>query len=274
MTSELKRARSCPSSPHHASTAASSFPRPSCTAATLCSTDPNPSARAVASRSSGNGTPYPAALPSGDRSTRAHKRGKRLQGIEQPLGVCRGPEPDGRRHRLPGMGVPGPELVAMARGKGKERLRHVLGGLVQLQQLVLQVEPEVARHLVVARPTGMQLLADDSVPPGDPVLHGAVRVLMDEIDHEHSCLDLPERAAERCPELPVRVRRQELRCAQSFHVSQAPVHVPGKEAHVPEPVLANRVVEHQAIRVVGGRPERSRRRATRGHCRYSPARSA
>jgi hypothetical protein len=66
----------------------------------------------------------------------------------------------------------------VARGEPRENLCQARRRIVNFEQRGLEVEPEVAGNLIVARPAGMQPLSGRSDAPGEPLLDGGVRVLL------------------------------------------------------------------------------------------------
>ena len=68
------------------------------------------------------------------------------------------------------MGVAGPEHIPMELGEIEPGRDHREGGDLELEQGVLEEEPEIAGDLIVAGTAGVEPLADAPDPPGEPQL--------------------------------------------------------------------------------------------------------
>ena len=87
-------------------------------------------------------------------------------------------------HGSPAVGVAGPEHAAMMlreidQGTGQRQCSGV-----DLEQLILEEEPEIASHLIVAGPAGVQPLAGAGSPAGEPVLDRGMHVLVPVVEFE------------------------------------------------------------------------------------------
>ena len=234
--------------PHAAASAVtSSLPRLAATAVTLRCIEAKPSARAAAPRSSGSGTPNPAALPSGERSTSSSAACRGARSSSSASAIPGGPQPERRRHRAPLVGVAGQDDAPVAAGERRQRRGRVEHRPGERQERVLEVQAQIDRHLVVARAAGVDRLAEGAEPRHQRVLDRGVHVLVGGGDRQA--------AAPRVGKQPAQRRAQARR---------APARRP-----------ARRPRERRGGRACRGCPTRAGARPTRGRrrpCRSAPAR--
>ena len=154
--------------------------------------------------------------------------------------------------------------------KREQRLRDVERQRVEREQAVLEVEPEVARDLVVARAAGVEPLAHAGQPPREPVLHRRVHVLLrpratpagrrpPPPAHARSpcrsraCSRAPRRPAARSPSMWPRLPSTSQRRRRASHGRSSPAVWSSRRAiRVP-------CQSPQASRAVTGRPGRGSR---------------
>ena len=142
---------------------------------------------------SGSGTPYPAALPSGERSSLRPEPEDTVGGVEQPFGIRRGPA--ARRttaSRYAGGCIPATRSAG-AHGRTPAALpRDRSSARAARSTCVLEVEADVDGDLIVARATGVNPLADVAEVVRQPELDRAVHILVRRADGELAGVDRAE----------------------------------------------------------------------------------
>ena len=150
-----------------------------------------PSALAVASRSMGKGVPASAAAPSGNSFSRLAASAKRPRSLAEHLDISQQMMAEGDRLRGLQMGEARHHRVAACASAlvGERQLKRAERA-VDRADLVPHIEPEVGRHLVVARARGMQLAGDRADQLGEPALDIQMDVLERAREFECAGLDL------------------------------------------------------------------------------------
>jgi len=161
--------------------------------------------------------------------------------------------------------------------KPDQGFREEEGGFLQIQQVVFEIEPQIARHLVVAGPAGMHPGAIGAEAPSQPVLHGGMDILMPRFDDERLLGCGPQRLPQPAPQATMFPRAQEPCRAETLDVTETSEDVPPQQPGVPQWVISHGVGQHLAVESRGvALPEGSRRVRSwsRRHARYSRAREA
>src|SRR5678815_4598841 len=94
------------------------------------------------------------------------------------------------------MGVAGPDDAAMCGTERRQRTDQLRGRLVEVEQRILEEEPEVHRDLVVPRAAGVQPLTRVSIPPGEPRFDRGMHILLARLDGELATVHRLERGAQ------------------------------------------------------------------------------
>jgi hypothetical protein len=76
------------------------------------------------------------------------------------------------------MGVAGPEDGAMPVSKAHQGVCQRQGSGVDVEQLVFEIQPQIAGHLIVAGPAGVEPLTSAGSAAGQPVLDRCVDILV------------------------------------------------------------------------------------------------
>ena len=142
----------------------------------------------------------------------------------------------------------------MQRGKAEQGAGHVESGIVERKQGVLEQEPEIAGHLVVARSPGVQALSRAGILDGEPLLDGGMHVLLPPVQLQLTVGDGAESPAQASPDTVVFRRGKQPGGAQALDVAEASEHVPTQQSRVPDPVVPRGVLEH--LLVEGAEPQR------------------
>ena len=124
---------------------------------------------------------------------------------------------------------------------------------LKTMQLVLDVQTHVHRHLVVAAPARVDLLAEVAQRLRETALHGHVHVLVRLLNREITRLcghdDLRERGAH-ASRLVLRDNgRRDGHFRQHRHMGRRAEAVPRHKVHVQNGIVPDRVVEHVGIHV-------------------------
>jgi hypothetical protein len=144
----------------------------------------------------------------------------------------------------------------VAAGELQQRAGQAERRRVELKQLVLEKEPEVARHLVVTGTAGVEPLACSGRAAGEPVFDGGMYVLVTLIELQPALRDGAQHLTQPPAHPGVLRRADQPRRAQPFNMPQASQHVPLEQPSVPHPVLAGGVLQHSLIEI-GGSPQGS-----------------
>src|SRR5262249_44922881 len=161
------------------------------------------------------------------------------------------------------MGVAGPKDALMARGELDQHASHLEGSGVQQQQPVFQVEPEIARDLVVARASRVESLPDPRQSLRQPRLDRCVDVFVSGTGTQLPGLHGPERSSKPAPEASVVRLADQFPSPEGLDMAQAAEHVPSKEPSVPGPILFGGELPRQMVEADRRAPERGR--TTCGH---------
>jgi hypothetical protein len=156
------------------------------------------------------------------------------------------------------MGVSRPEHAPVLRGKGEQRVCKVQRGRVEREHPILEIEPEVAGDLIVARPAGVQPLAQSRQPPGEPLFHGGVHVLLVPAQLQASAVHRRQRTSQLPTEARVLPDAEQAGGAQSLDVTQAAEHVPAQQSCIPRTVVSRGVVQQPPVEPGSRSPKRPR----------------
>jgi hypothetical protein len=154
----------------------------------------------------------------------------------------------------------------VARREVEQRRDQRRAAVVDAQQGVPEIEPEVAGDLIIARSSGVEPEPGAPHPADQPQLDGGVDVFIARADAQGSASHGGHRGAQARMQTPVFRHREEPRGAQTAHVSQASQHVPGQQPRIPVMVVPDGVGEHRRVGTRAGRPQRGGL-----HRRYSSA---
>jgi hypothetical protein len=145
----------------------------------------------------------------------------------------------------------------MQLSEAHKRASQTGGSRVEIEQLVLEIEPEVAGDLIVPGAAGVQPLAGSGSSAGQPVLDRRVHVLVAMIQRQTAARRRCEHLAESAADLRILGGRDEARGPEPLDVAEATEHIPGEEARIPGAVIAGRVFEESLVGR-GRAPERGR----------------
>ena len=95
---------------------------------------------------------------------------------------------------------PGQSTAACRRGEPEQGVDHGERGGVELEHPILEIEPKVERHLVVARAAGVESLAQARMATGEPGLHRGMDVLVCGIETQPAGWPPPRGPAQPAPE--------------------------------------------------------------------------
>ena len=148
---------------------------------------------------------------------------------------------------------------------------------MQLQQRVLGKQPQIHRHLIIARASGVQPRAQLWLPRGQPQLDGSVGIFVLTQDRQLASRHRLQCSTQRLLQPQIFIFRKQPRLPQTISMTQAAQHIPAQELPVPDGIISDGKIEDLAINGNRRGPQRGElcRRRCRGffsaHDRYSCA---